>query len=120
VPGGAVSGNASLVPDDRINLDSGSINAASSDLVFKINAQDKLMLSPQSGALFAVMDFNQPAQATCATAALSANPITVTNLNSGQFVCYKTDKGRVGWMQMVSLNETTNTLVFQYYTWLNP
>jgi hypothetical protein len=118
-PGGTTSGNVSIVPDNIVNLDNGAVNAASGDLLFKKNNSDKFILSPQGGASLAVMEFSQPSRETCAAAGLGGGQITVTNLSSGQFVCFKTDKGRIGWIKMISLDEATGTLIFQFQTWLD-
>jgi hypothetical protein len=118
-PGSVSSGNVSMALNDTVNLDNGAVNAPSSDLLFKKNQSDKFILTPQSGATIAVMEFSQPSRETCAASGLGSSQITVTNLGSGQFVCFKTDKGRIGWMKMVSLDEATGTLIFQFQTWLD-
>lgn len=119
-PTGAVSGSASLAPGQVINLDTGGVDTAGNDLMYKLTQAGRLTLSPQGMAAFAVGAFNAPSLEDCRGASLSNSAMPLKELSAGQYICYKTDQGFYGIIRLISLDVTNNQLTLQYNTWLSP
>jgi hypothetical protein len=86
-----------------MNLDNGTTGGGGSDLWFQVVNDDNKQLVPQNGATAIKWGLGQPSYANCNGAALNSNPIAVNADLVGQYICYKTDSGRVGFLNIKSL-----------------
>lgn len=116
-----VSGTTSLIPSDRIDLDTAQLNTGvGEDLGYELSSGSKLLLVPLGGARFALFGPSTPTFADCKAAPLADATISLKNLR-GLFMCYQTDQGMYGWMRFLSLNtDNNNTLTIQLLTWVTP
>jgi hypothetical protein len=119
-PGVQVSGNNSLVPNDRINLDTNQINAGGEDLSYQPNAKGKLVLAPIGNVGIAGFGGKTPSYAACKSLPLGGGTATVANLGQGFYICYRTDQGLYGWLRILSYNAETGSLSLQINTWALP
>ena len=94
------------------------------DFFFNVPAPADKRLEPRNGALFLLMGEDRPEYGTCYQAALVDENIVVDEDLVGQFVCYKTDEGRFGRFEVVSLTPDDitqiQTLTLRYVTWIDP
>jgi hypothetical protein len=120
-PGVLVSGSTAMLPDDRINLDTSQINTgAGEDLEYRIDNQDRPVLSPLGNALVSVFGSGTPSFQACQGSAFVTNAIRLLQQSPGTYVCYRTDQGLYGWVRLMALDGNSGTLSLQYQTWNNP
>jgi hypothetical protein len=119
-PGVLVSGSTSLLPNDRINLDTSQINSgAGEDLAYQIDG-DRPLLSPLGNALVAIYGGSTPTYEACRGSAFVSSAVRLLQQNPGTYVCYRTDQGLYGWVRLLALDSGTGALSIQYQTWSNP
>ncbi|MEJ2487630.1 MAG: NBR1-Ig-like domain-containing protein [Anaerolineales bacterium] len=94
------------------------------DFFFNVPAPADKRIEPRNGALFLLMGEDRPEYGTCLQAALDDEYIEVDEDLVGQYVCYKTDEGRYGRFEVISLipEDITQiqTLTLRYVTWIDP
>ncbi len=117
--GNIASGSVTLDTGEMIDLDNGGVGTSGGDLLYKLNQQGNLNLSPQSSAKFAVGEFAAPTQEDCQAADLKGSSMPTKELSPGQYICYKTDQGYYGYIKIVNMDVTNKQLVLKYYTWLS-
>jgi len=115
-----VSGTASLLPDDGLDLDSNQLNNGDVDLKYSLDAQDKLFLSPSGSAQIGVFDGNEPTIDDCQTASLGSSPVEIGYGMKGTYICYSTNQGLPGWLRLSLLDTVTDELTIQILTWAQP
>ena len=116
-----VSGTTSLIPNDKINLDTGQINVGGGeDMAYDISGGDILALAPLGSSRLGVFGQSTPSMADCQNANLAQAPLPLETLNQGLYLCYRTDQGLFGWMRLLALNNTNFTLTIQINTWALP
>ena len=115
-----VSGSTSLIPTDRINLDTSQINpGAGEDLAYQID-DDRPLLAPMGNALVAVYGSSTPSFETCQGSAFVTSAIRLLQQNPGTYVCYRTDQGLYGWVRLIALDPGSAALSIQFLTWGRP
>jgi hypothetical protein len=120
-PGVQVSGSNSLVPNDRINLDTNQINVGGGeDLSYQPNAKGKLVLSPIGNVGIAGFGGKTPSYSECKSIPLGGASPAVANLGQGFYICYRTDQGLYGWLRILGYNNDTGMLSVQINTWALP
>jgi len=119
-PGVLVSGNNTLVVDDKLNLDTNLLNLGGEDVTLTPNAQGRLLLATLGNAGLAGFGSSQPSYAQCMAAGAGPASVTMRNIPQGFYICYRTDQGFYGWMRVMSYNDTSGTLNLQINTWVNP
>lgn len=106
----------------RADLDLGNISPTGGgyDFEFSVSNSSK-SLSPLNGATFSVWGASAPTLNNCATATLSAGAITVNSGLVGQHLCFRTNDGRYGFMQILNLTPSdanqVQTVEFSYSTY---
>ncbi len=116
-----LSGSATLQLDDGLDLDSGLVNTGFGDDVgYVLKQNNRLVLVPLNGALFAVFGANRPTFAECAAAPLANSGIRVDTLSPGAHLCYRSDEGLYGWLRLITLDANTAALGVQFLTWSAP
>jgi hypothetical protein len=112
-----VSDRKTLTIGDTINLDSDEINGgAGDDLSYEINSNGKLRLVPTNGAQFGVFGGREPTLAECQATSLAQSVLPLDSLSRGTFLCYQTDDGRYGWLELGNLKDD-QSLVVLFLTW---
>ncbi len=116
------SGPVTLVISDTLDLDNLLINSGSADLMYQSTGGDppQHQLVPLGSVLLGIFSDVQPALAECQAASMGAVPLTVENLASGTYVCYRTDLGLPGWARFDVLNPDDGTLGLEILTWSLP
>ena len=116
-----ISGSSTMIPGDHINLDSNALNTgAGEDLAFQLKENGKLVRTPLSSGVFAGVGRGTPTLDSCAAAPLGAGQLKIEDLGQGQYICYRTDQGLVGYLRLLGLNDQNNTLGFEMLTWAQP
>jgi hypothetical protein len=117
-PGPQASGPATLLPGDRIDLDSNQVNGGNEDLLYQRNDADgKHYLSPQGSATLSVYGGFKPSLSDCQNAGLGANPVAMEDLSAGTYLCYRTGLGLPGWARLTGFNPDNATLNLDIFTW---
>jgi hypothetical protein len=117
-PGPLVNGPAQIRPGEAYDLDSNRATPDGADLEYS-NADQGAVLDPINGAALALFGGSTPSQAECQNITLSADPLALSGLSAGSFLCYRTNQGHTGWAQFVSLAED-GALNLEIYTWATP
>jgi hypothetical protein len=106
------------------DLDEGDSPPSGGGSDFKFVAAGTKYIEPDNGATFLLMGSNEPSYNACKTAALTSNNIDVDDTLVGKWVCYKTNQGRLGRFEVVSLTPSDpnqpQTLEVSYLTWVIP
>jgi hypothetical protein len=127
-PSPSLYSSASSLPVEetrRADLDLGNVSPTGGgyDFEFTVSGSGK-SLSPINGATFTVWGASAPTLNNCANATLSAGAITVNSGLVGQYLCYRTNDGRVGFLQVLSLTPadaaSVQTLEIAYSTYGTP
>lgn len=117
-PAVLTSGSATLSPNDLFDLDANQVNPSGGvDLAYLADANGAHWLTPQSGAILGVYGFSAPTLQACQAATMSAAPIAVESLSPGAFLCYRTDQGNPGWLQLSTLNTADFSIQVEILTW---
>ncbi|MBI3158102.1 MAG: hypothetical protein HYZ26_00700 [Chloroflexi bacterium] len=109
----------------RADLDLGNVSPTGGgyDFEFSVSGSNK-SLSPINGATFSVWGATAPTLNNCATATLSASAITVNSGLVGQYLCYRTNDGRYGFLKVLDLTPadagSVQTLEISYSTYATP
>jgi hypothetical protein len=120
-PAAQASGNARLLPNDTLNLDTNQLNpGGGADLSYNLDNEGKAFLAPIGNALLGPYGPNRPTIDDCQGALLSSSPLMFDSLYQGVFLCYRTDQGLYGWSQLTGLNPNTGALTMQILTWAQP
>jgi hypothetical protein len=119
-PAVQISGSKLLNVGDGLDLDNNQTNSGGEDVGLIPNAQGKVLLTTVGNAGMIGVGGNPPSYVQCKSAGLGPGSTNAKNLPSGLYLCYRTDQGRYGWMQIVSYNENAGTLSVKINTWVNP
>ncbi len=117
-PAAHVSGPATLLIGDTLDLDTNLVNsAAGMDVLYASGAEGTPQLLPQGGAQMSVFGDAKPELADCQAAGLSSDPVAVDGLALGTYLCYRTDEGRFGWLRITGYLSDTQALNLSVFTW---
>ena len=117
-PAVQVSGTANLVVGNQLNLDTLIINAGSgNDISYITDISDNHVINPLGSALLAVYGGGQPGLVNCMNSGLAAAGVTVENQPLGTYLCFQTDQGRFGRMQISGFDPETGALSLSVVTW---
>ena len=116
-----VSGSNTMVNNDRLNLDSNTLNSGGGDdMSLQPNAQDRLIITTIGNAGMAGFGTGVPSFSQCQAVGVGPASVTARNIPQGFYICYRTDQGLYGWLRVMSLNEESGTLNLQLNTWTLP
>jgi hypothetical protein len=117
-PGIQTTGRKTLLPGDRLNLDNGNINSGvGEDFAWEMDGGGLLSLTPLGGASFGIYGASAPTLAQCQGTALSAAPLPQGALTKGLYLCYRTELGLYGWLELFSYRDDDKSLVVNFLTW---
>jgi len=111
-------GDAILVNQDQLDLDTGLINPeidAESDLIYQQGAEPAHTFSTMNGAEWAVMGEDEPSFADCSAAEKTDNPLNFQELPMGTYVCFQSSEGLPGWFLFE--NFAGGQLSIRFLTW---
>jgi hypothetical protein len=103
------------------DLDSGAELMAGADFWFEAVSDVENYITPQNGAQMVKVG-GLPEYSDCKAAALSSSRINLNTFPVGSVMCYKTNEGRYGRLQLDSIGNVGGfpTLNFDMRTWNNP
>jgi hypothetical protein len=115
-----VSGSATLVPGESIDLDTAQKNTeGGDDLAYQEN-QGYHLLMPMDEAMLGVYGNLPPTLEACQSAGMSTAPIAAESLSAGVYLCYRSSEGLPGWLQLITFNSEDFTIRFDFLTWAAP
>lgn len=118
-PGTGVSGSVSLVPGDRVDLDSGIINSGpGDDLSYENVAQGVHQIKMVGSSRVGVYGGNKPEFLNCKSSNPNATFINVEALSQGTYLCYLTGLGSVGRAMIVNFNSSNGAISLEILTWI--
>ncbi|TAK14347.1 MAG: hypothetical protein EPO32_01980 [Anaerolineae bacterium] len=110
----------------RLDLDVGNVSPSGGgyDFQFTANSSSDKAIAPQNGAVFGVWGSSAPSLANCAGATMGSGTIQVNSGLVGQYLCYRTNDGRVGFLKVLSLTPadagSVQTLEVSFSTYDTP
>jgi hypothetical protein len=119
-PPGQVGGELSTIPGDSLDLDTLTLNSGDEDLAYQADENNFHWLNPINGAMIGVFGSFPPGFSDCQSASMSSAPIAVESLPVGTYLCYITNHGRLGRMQLLAINPDDYTLTLNLLTWVSP
>jgi hypothetical protein len=113
-----IKGTFVLPFESFVNFDNGKVeNNAQSDFVLKKDAEGALF-APVNGSTLILFGLKTPTEAECREATLNSSPVLVQAATDEINICYRTNAGFFGTVQLSGLAETSLTITF--ITWGNP
>lgn len=116
-----VSGSASLMPGQAIDLDTGLIGQGESgDAVLEESEPGQFRLLPINNARIGVFGLNRPSLSDCGGMLLSGEAVNLADQQPGTYLCYRTNQGLPGALQVMKLPAQGAALELEYLTWAAP
>ena len=101
-----------------VDLDRGQLtNGANGDLWVRARNPFQRYIEPLNGARLAMTDASDPGPRDCRNARYSDNQLRMFELLGSNWVCFVTDRGRVGRLRVTSMAMFPMTLDIVYTTW---
>jgi hypothetical protein len=120
-PGPYQQGSVSLLSGDQLDLDAAVLNPGDSttaDLTYAYGGAPLYVLTPQNGAMWAVLGEGVPGYGDCEDAALTSNAIAFETVPEGTSICYQTSGDLLG---RLTITESSGAgLSLDYLTWTIP
>jgi len=113
-----LTGEALLVNQDQLDLDTGTINpeiVAESDLIYQQGAEPAHTFSTMNSTEWAVMGEDEPGFGDCNAVELTDAPLNFQELPNGTFVCFNSSEGLPGWFLFESF--VGGQLSIRFLTW---
>ncbi len=115
-----ISGDALLIPDGRLDLDSGIQNGGNSDDIrFWLDDHNQPILSPLHGARLATL-VGDALLTNCQNSTFSEDNLDLAKLKVGDAVCYRTNLGLPGVLKFDQISLDEKYIQFSYLTWAVP
>lgn len=114
------SGDSLLIPDGRLDLDSGNQNAGSADDIrFWLDEYNQLLLSPLHGARLATLAGDVSLSA-CQSGTYTEGNQDLGKFKAGDGLCYRTNLGLPGVLIFDQISMDEKYIQFTYLTWAVP
>ena len=120
IPDVLVSGAVSLQINDGLDLDSKSKNNGKEDLILAKDDQGFPYISTTGSAQFGYHGGGQPTAAICQATSKVSSPVYLQDISGGSYFCYRTNEGKLGWLQAIDYNSNEEKLSIQMLTWNYP
>lgn len=115
------AGEATLYLEDDLDLDQGQINAEAGDeLRFMLAEAGAAQLELGRNTRMAVFGAREPQMVDCQSIPLGDEPILLESLRDGVYVCYATNRGLYGFLQLSRIDLEEYILNVEYVTWIGP
>jgi hypothetical protein len=111
------SGAFELAPPLMANVDEGNIAFAGADLHYFAPNLNDLALVPINGAVISYTNGAQRGYAGCSAAAFSNTPVTSSSISAGDYLCVRTNEGRISELQVTGIGAILGVLSISYTTW---
>jgi hypothetical protein len=115
-----VSGSATLLPGEAIDLDTSQKNTGEEDDLSYQENQGYHLITPMGGAILGVYGSIQPTLEACLAAGMSTAPIAAESLSEGAYLCYRTTQGLPGRLQLNGFSSDDFSIRFEFLTWAAP
>jgi hypothetical protein len=113
-----LTGTAELEVGDRIDLDVPQVNPESGeDLEYQVDDLGGFWLRPAFGAFLGVHGESEPSYLTCQETPLSGDPVELSSLGLGTYICFQTDQGYPGWLLLEEIHPETHTISIMFLVW---
>lgn len=100
------------------NLDNGATALLQGDLVHNAPDLFNLQLTPRNGAQISFTNGAQRGYAGCSAAAYSSTGVMVSAISAGDYICFKTDEGRISEFRVTAIGGGIfQPLSISYRTW---
>jgi hypothetical protein len=118
VPPIHAQGTFQMPTPNMANLDNGTTALFNGDLAYNAPDLFNLALSPQNGAQISFTNGAQRGFAGCSAAAFSTTPVQLSAISPGNYICFKTDEGRISEFQVTAIGGGLfRPLSISYRTW---
>lgn len=115
------TGQVNLSVDQAIDLDHGELDLLDqADGVLEENEEGQLQWSALNEGRFAIFGLSKPGELECTLTTLSEQPISVSGLEAGIYLCYRTGDGLPGMLQIEDLFVEESRLAINFTTWAVP
>ncbi len=116
-----VAGEATLFLQDDLDLDQGQINAEmGGEMRFMLADTGAAQLELGRNTRMAVFGAREPQIADCQAIPLGDEPVLLESLRDGVYVCYATNRGLYGFLQLGQIDLEEYVLNVEYVTWTGP
>jgi hypothetical protein len=119
VPPVHASGALAIPQTYRADLDAGRLSSDSqADLWFRARSATERDLVPQGGARIALIGQDPPGYHGCASAGFSTQPIQMSQLRAGTYLCVRTEGGRLSQVRVSDpVGPSPGELLVTYVIW---
>jgi hypothetical protein len=111
------TGAFELPPALTVNLDNGVLGPVGADLAYQGPNLAELRLVPINGAEISFAGGAQRGFAGCSAAAYGATPVVAATLTVGNYVCVRTNAGRISEFRINAIGPLLRVLTIGYTTW---
>ncbi len=120
-PAAQASGQVTLMPGDKFDLDSGKTNIGTGeDLSYETNTEGQHLLVPLGNAIIGVFGKDQPNLDDCQSESMSSASFVVEDMDLNDYLCFRTNLGLPGWALVSDFNRDNYALTLQFLTWALP
>ncbi|NPV84711.1 MAG: hypothetical protein HPY45_01705 [Anaerolineae bacterium] len=115
------TGKPTLSVNDFVDLDGiGQGGFKEADLSLRLSGEGSPQLVPENGARLIVVGNSLPEERTCRGLPLYNQPVDLREVESGVFLCYRTQVGLPGYARITYINLTEPMVTVEYLTWAKP
>lgn len=115
------TGKPTLYVNDFVDLDGiGQGGFKEADLSLRLSGEGFAQLVPENGARLIVVGNSLPEERTCRTLTLYNQPVDLRGVESGIFLCYRTQVGLPGYARITYINLAEPMVTVEYLTWAKP
>lgn len=118
-----VEGETILRLNEHFDLDLGFLLSAldgSEDLTLNKINQSELGLIPLQGTRLGLFGIRQPSLRECSNLKQDLDPINLTNINEGDYFCFRSTQGLTGFIRLTLIHLEQNFIRFKFTTWAVP
>ncbi|MCC6735206.1 MAG: RICIN domain-containing protein [Bauldia sp.] len=117
VPPVSSSGSFQIIPQQQVNLDNGQVGpGGGADLGYQVQGFTR-QIAPINGAQMSFTNGAQRGFVGCSAAAFSSSAVPQANLSVGNYVCIRTNNGRISEMRIDAIGQLIGALTISYTTW---
>lgn len=116
------SGQFTLTLGQLLDLDAGVITKKKDegDLLLAVAENGQLLLVPQNDTRILFAGLNQPAEWECRLGVLSEDPIDLSLIQEGSYLCYRSSRGLPGYVILQTGQLKQKILNLGFVTWFIP
>ena len=111
------TGAFELAPSFTVNLDNGALGLFGADIAYQALNLIDLQMAPLNGAQISYAGGAQRGFAGCSAAAYSLAPVSALLLSIGDYVCVRTNEGRISEFRINNIGLILRIMSIGYTTW---